>query len=39
MTDYTQHKKLYLLCFTEDTKEDAELLFKNVAKIGGTAKA
>jgi GNAT superfamily N-acetyltransferase len=30
MTDYTQHKKLYLLCFTEDTKEDAELLFKNV---------
>lgn len=30
MTDYTEHKKLYLLCFTEDTEEDAELLFKNV---------
>ena len=30
MTDYTQHKQLYLLCFTEDTAEDAELLFKNV---------
>ncbi len=30
MTDYTEHKKLYLLCFTEDTAEDAELLFKNV---------
>ena len=27
MTDYTEYKKLYLLCFTE---EDAELLFKNV---------
>lgn len=30
MVDYTEHKKLYLLCFTEDTKEDADLLFKNV---------
>ena len=30
MTDYTEYKKLYLLCFTEDTEEDAELLFKNV---------
>lgn len=30
MTDYTEYKKLYLLCFTEDTNEDAELLFKNV---------
>lgn len=30
MTDYTEYKKLYLLCFTEDTKEDAELLFENV---------
>ena len=30
MTDYTQHKQLYLLCFTEDTAEDAELLFEKV---------
>lgn len=30
MTDYTEYKKLYLLCFKEDTEEDAELLFKNV---------
>lgn len=30
MTDYSEHKKLYLLCFTEDTKEDADLLFENV---------
>lgn len=30
MTDYSEYKKLYLLCFTEDTEEDAELLFKNV---------
>lgn len=30
MTDYTEYKKLYLLCFTDDTDEDAELLFKNV---------
>ena len=30
MTDYTEYKKLYLLSFTDDTEEDAELLFKNV---------
>lgn len=30
MTDYAKYKELYLLCFTEDTEEDAELLFKNV---------
>ncbi|MBQ7107500.1 MAG: GNAT family N-acetyltransferase [Clostridia bacterium] len=30
MTDYTQHKQLYLLCFTEDTAEDAELIFEKV---------
>lgn len=30
MTDYTEYKKLYLLCFTDDTEEDAELLFENV---------
>lgn len=30
MTDYTEYKKLYLLCFTDDTEEDAEFLFKNV---------
>lgn len=30
MVDYTEHKKLYLLCFTDDTEEDADLLFKNV---------
>ena len=30
MVNYTEHKKLYLLCFTDDTEEDADLLFKNV---------
>lgn len=30
MTDYTEYKKLYLLCFTDDTEEDAEYLFKTV---------
>jgi len=30
MKDYTKYKNLYLLCFTDDTPEDAELLFKNV---------
>ncbi len=30
MTDYTPYKELYLKCFTEDTEEDAELLFKTV---------
>ncbi|MEE1026097.1 MAG: GNAT family N-acetyltransferase [Acutalibacteraceae bacterium] len=30
MTDYTDYKNLYLLCFAEDTEEDAEFLFKTV---------
>lgn len=30
MTNYTEFKNLYLLCFTDDTEEDAELLFANV---------
>ena len=30
MTNYTELKNLYLLCFTDDTEEDAEILFKNV---------
>lgn len=30
MQDYTDFKNLYLLCFTDDTEEDAEILFKNV---------
>lgn len=30
MKDFTEHKKLYLLCFTEDTAEDADLLFEKV---------
>lgn len=30
MTDYTPYKELYLKCFTEDTKEDADFLFENV---------
>ena len=32
MTDYTELKNLYLLCFTDDTEEDAEILFKNVLR-------
>lgn len=28
MTDYTDYKNLYLLCFTEDTQEYAEFIFK-----------
>lgn len=30
MTDYTEYKELYLKCFTEDTEEDAEFIFKTV---------
>ena len=30
MTDYTELKNLYLLCFTDDTEEDANILFENV---------
>ena len=30
MPDYTDYKNLYLLCFAEDTEEDAEFLFKTV---------
>ncbi len=30
MTDYSPFKELYLKCFTEDTREDADFLFENV---------
>lgn len=30
MSDYAKLKNLYLLCFTDDAEDDAEILFKNV---------